>query len=87
MIIIDCRVRYGNLVLWHQATPNSVSTGVSRLRCYIYVYICIIDKMLTLPISTGKPDNELLDRSRTERCRLHASTGNSFSCIQPHTRR
>lgn len=37
--------------------------------------------MLTLPISVGKPDNELFDKSRTERCNLHASTGYSFNCM------
>lgn len=35
---------------------------------------------LTLPISGGKPESELFDRSRTERCNLHASTGYSFIC-------
>lgn len=35
-----------------------------------------------IPISGGKPDNELFDKSRTERRSLHASTGNSFNCMQ-----
>lgn len=42
----------------------------------------LLKQMLTIPISGGKPDKELLDKSRTERRNLHASAGYSFNCIQ-----
>lgn len=35
--------------------------------------------MLTLPISGGRLDSELLDKSNTESFNLHASTGYSFN--------
>lgn len=39
------------------------------------LYLSLYQNLLTLPISGGNPLNELLERSKTKRLNLHASTG------------
>lgn len=76
-------------------TPQVTTTYSERPFCGMHIHIQLIIHtirigmaannqiisriLLMIPSSGGKPDNELFDRSRTPRCSLQASTGNSFN--------